>query len=552
MSTIMEDSNAGDMANHEYPRDKTRPMHILHLPMDILLSIFDHVHNDRNIKLHIRRDDHDIKTIQSARLVCTLFNRLGSPFLCPILTVQLDQASLDCADKISRAPLIAAGVRSIDVVLHYCPKELAEDLSRYKNQRENDLNSLSSSCDYQAETWYLGGHDPDDETVCEQPLRVYNKAMADYSAIISAWDEYIGQPDVASTDEDTLKYQEILRQGHEEYKQKHKEQFRLIMDGSFVETLALAISRMRHGTSLHFVDEIGGWDYLNRCSDDPTRMSTHPDELPRLMAIPLDWRTIENLEGGAELLPAKILSELPIAIHKAGATVLDILIRCFPTVKNYSMIRPSHDPNNPSWPDLRSASQHLTEFFLSTNQPPIRDRHLRPEEHCPIDQYLCAILSGHDIEDVRLYFHGSNVNDGGLYRIGTILATANWPRLKRFSISDVSLDPGKLENFFRKLDGSRMERVYLRNVELLDGNWAGALDLLRERVASRCLDGKCEVEISKLKGGGFGKGILTKNNSSLWFSGEESDEEEDEGEKLIAQAQSYVSGARLQHPLRVE
>ncbi|OBT82927.1 hypothetical protein VE02_08714 [Pseudogymnoascus sp. 03VT05] len=497
MSTIMENSNAGDMANHEYPRDKTRPMHILHLPMDILLSIFDHVQNNKNIKLHTRRDEDDIKTIQSARLVCTLFNRLASPFLCLILTVQLDQASLDCADKISRTPLIAAGVRSIDVVLHYCPKELAEDLSRYKNQRENDLNSLSSSCDYRAETWYLGGYDPDDETVCEQPLGVYNKAMADYSAIISAWDEYIGQPDVASTDEDTLRYQEILRQGHEEYMQKHKEQFRLIMDRSFVKTLASAISRMRHGTSLHFVDEIGGWDYLNRCSDDPTRISTHLDELPRLMAIPLDWQTIEDLEGGAELLPAKILSELPIAIHKADATVLNILIRCFPTVKHYSMIRPGHDPNNPSWPDLRSASQHLTEFFLSTNQPPIRDRHLRPEEHCPIDQYLCAILSGHDIEDVRLYFHGSNVNDGGLYRIG----------------------PGKLENFFRKLDGSRMERVYLRNVELLDGNWAEALDLLRERVAS---------------------------------SGEESDEEEDEVEKLIAQAQSYVSSARLQNPLRVE
>ena len=537
MSTIMENSNAGDMAKHEYPRDKTPPMHILHLPTDILLSIFDHLHNCENVQRHIRDDD-KIKTIQSARVVCSLFNRLASPFLCPRLTVQLDQTSLERADMISRTPLIAAGVRTIYVVLHYCPKELAEDLSRYKLQREEDLNSLSSTCAY-------------DSVGCADDDRRFQKAIEDYSAITSAWDEYIRQPDVASTDEDTLRYQEILRQCHEEYRQKHEEQFRLIMDGSFVKTLASAISRMRHCTTLYFVDEVDFCYYLHRLADDPSRMSTHPNELPLLMTTPLDWETIEGLEGGAELLAAKILSELPIAIHKAGATIPNIQVRCFPTANNYPMIRPGHDPNNPAWLDLRSASQHLTEFFLYANEPRISDRHLRPEEHSPIDQYFCAILSGQDIEDVHLHFHKENVDDGRLYPIGTILATVNWPRLKEFSISGVSLDQGKLENFFRKLDGARMERVYLSDVELLDGSWAGALDLLRERVASRCLDGKCEVEFVRLIGGGFGKGILTKSRSYKHWSIVEEPYKESDEEKLIAQAQSYVLGVRLQNPLRV-
>ncbi|KFY61422.1 hypothetical protein V496_05010 [Pseudogymnoascus sp. VKM F-4515 (FW-2607)] len=530
----MENSNARDMANHEYPRDKSRPMHILHLPADILLGIFDHLHNCENFQRHIRDDD-EIKTIQSARLVCSLFNRLASPFLLPSLTVQLDQTSLERADMISRTPLIAAGVRTIYAVLHYCPKELADDLSRYKLQREEDLNSLSGSCAWQSAGSRRGGEE----------YIILQKAIDDYYAITSAWTEYIRQPDVASTDEDTLRYQEILRQGYEAFRQKHEEQVRLIMDGSFVATLASAISRMRRCTSLYFVDEVHFLDYLNRLADDPSRMSTHPNELPLLMTAPLDWQTVEGLERGAELLPAKILSELPIAIHKAGATIPNIIVRCFPTANNYPMLRPGHDPNNPAWLDLRAASQHLTELYFTPGQPSLRDHHLRPEELSTMDQYFGAIISGQDIEKTNLHFPRLNIDDGGLYCIDTIFATVNWPRLKELIISYVSLNQGTLENFFRKLDGARVERIYLYDVELLDGSWAGMLDLLRERVASRCLDGKCEVKFSMLIGGEFEKRILTKTRS--W----EIVKEPHEVSKLIAQAQSFVSGVGLQNPLRV-
>lgn len=528
----MENPNAGDMADHEYPRDKTRPMHILHLPTDILLSIFDHLHYTEDYQCHIRDDD-EFKTIQSARLVCSLFNRLLSPFLCSHLTVQLDQASLECADMISRAPLIAAGVRTVYVVLHYCPKELAEDLSRYKLLRENNLDYLRNSC----------AGDPNNRRRDGAGDRIFQKSIDDYSAITSAWTEYIRQPDVASTDEDTLRYQEILRQGYEEFRQKHEEQSRLIMDGSFVETLASAISRMGQFTSLYLVDEVDLCYYVRRLAGDPTRMSTHPNELPLLMAVPLDWATIEDLEGGAELPPAKILSELPIAIHKAGATIPELLIRCFPTANNYPMIRPGYGLNNPAWlVDLRAASQHLTEFFLSPTPDPMHDRHVRPEEFPLIRQYFCAVLSGQAIEHVFLEFSRLSGYDGSKYYIGAVLATVNWPCLATFVMSGVSLDQGTLENFFRKLDGARMQRLHLYDVELLEGSWAGALDILREKVASRFLDGECDVEFQRLGGGGFESGVSSKLIS--WT-------EDTYEEKLIAQAQSYVSGVILQNPLRV-
>lgn len=553
VATIMEEANVGDVVDQEYLRDETRSMHILHLPLDILSSIFDNFYYDRNIHL---RDRVEFKTLQSARLVCSIFNRLASPLLCPIIEVQLDQTSLDLADKISRSPLIAAGVRHIHVVLHYRPKELAEDLIRYKNQRKKDIGEMIRSCDYFAETWYLGGYDDDDETVCEQPLRVYNKAMDDYWAMTSAWDDCFLQPDVAAMGEDTLRYREILRRGHEEYRRKHEEQFRLIMDGTFVEILASAIYRMGNCTSLRIVDETYGVSYLNPYSYDPTRMSTNPEELPRLMVTPFDWRTIEELEGGAELLPAKIHSELPIAIYKTGAAMPVIKLDCFPTTNNYSMIRPDRPGRNPAWSDLRSACQHLTEFRVRGNCQPVRYRHLLPEEQAPIDEYVSAILSGQNIEVVNLDFYVFKLNDGsmgeaqGLYRIGAILATVNWPRIKEFRISHVSFLKGELEAFCHGLDGGRMKSVYFYDVELLGGNWAEALDILRERVASRCLDGKCKVDFSDLTGGEFGK---KKKKRRSWSGFTKDSEESDEEEKLIVvQAQSYVSGVGLQNPLRVK
>ncbi|KFZ09425.1 hypothetical protein V502_08759 [Pseudogymnoascus sp. VKM F-4520 (FW-2644)] len=512
--------------------------------MDILFSIFDNLHDD----------EVEFKTLQSARLVCSIFNRLASPLLCPILEVQLDQTSLDLADKISRSPLIAAGVRSIHVVLHYRPRELAEDPIRYKNQRKKDIGEMIRSCDYFAETWFLGGYDDDDETVCEQPLRVYNKAMDDYWAMTSAWDGCFLQPDVAAMDEDTLRYREILRRGYEEYRRKHEEQFRLVMDRTFVETLASAISRMGNCTSLRIVVETSGVSFLNPYSSDPTRMSTNPEELPRLMVNPFDWRTIEELEGGAELLPAKIHSELPIAIQKTGAAMPAINLDCFPTTNNYSMIRPDRPGRSPAWPDLRSACQHLTEFGVNGNCQPIRCRHLLPEEQAPIYEYFSAILSGQNIEVVDLDFYVFKLNDGGkaeaqgLYRIGAILATVNWPRIKELRISHVSLLQGELEAFCRGLDGGRINVVYFYDVEVLGRSWAEALDILRERVASRCLDGKCKVYFSDFTGGEFGK---KKKKRRGWSRFTESSEESDEEEKLIvAQAQSYVSGVGLQNPLR--
>jgi hypothetical protein len=562
----------------ELSRHKIRPINILDLPTDILHDIFDHFRDPQTTvqgkvkftqkrKIHGRRDDGTDRrqTVQNARLVCQLFNQLASPLLCPILQVQLDQASLDLANDISRNLLIASGVRAIQVVLDYRPEELATDLSRFKDQRKKDLSVLYNKCGYYAETWFLGGYDENDDTICPLPLREYNRAMQYYHSMCSAWDGCVrpadenANEDGTANDADRLEHQRVLRQCHEEYRQKHEEQRQLITDGSFVNILAASISHMAHCSSLHFVDSIDS--YLDLYSENPTLLlsKSHTEELSRFMATPQKWRTIEQLEGGAKLVPAKILSELVIAIHKAGATLRHIHIGCFPLLTNYSMLCPDRqDQLNPTWADLHAACQHLEEFVfggLSMNNQPLRYNHLSAEDQAFTDKYLRAMLSGQSLEVVCLNFYAFGISDRrrgthrakASYRIGSILGTTNWLHVKRAAISSVSLNQDELEQFCNKL-GDRLEAIRLRSVQLESGSWAGAMDILREKVSSRCLDMKCKVALGGLTGGEFGKGKKERNSLDSMFKFKASDFEEP---MIVTLSQKYVSGVEVaENPLR--
>jgi hypothetical protein len=186
---------------------------------------------------------------------------------------------------------------------------------------------------------------------------------------------------------------------------------------------------------------------------------SNTEDLSRFMATPQNWRTIEKLEGGAKLVPAKILSELVIAIHKAGATLREIHIGCFPLLTNYSMICPDHqDQLDPAWAELHAACQHLEEFVFgggSMNNQPLRYNHLSAEDQTFTNKYLGAILSGQSLEVVRLNFYAFGISERrndlhrakASYRISSVLDTTNWLRVKRAAISSVSLTQGELEQF---------------------------------------------------------------------------------------------------------
>ena len=57
-----------------------------------------------------------------------------------------------------------------------------------------------------------------------------------------------------------------------------------------------------------------------------------PNEIPAFLATSVAWCVIEHGKwpGMKEMAPARVLSELPIAIHAAGATLRRLGMKAFP------------------------------------------------------------------------------------------------------------------------------------------------------------------------------------------------------------------------------
>jgi hypothetical protein len=369
--------------------------------------------------------------------------------------------------------------------------------------------------------------------------------MKDIASIWRAWDDCFSPADGNTQDADSLEYQQVLRQSHVEYRQKHEQQSQLITDGSFVNILASSMSQMASCSSLHFVDNVDG--YLEAYFGFPTYL-LDKEELSRFMTTPQDWATIENLEGDTELVPAKIISELLIATHKAGTILREINVSCFPRTSNCSVVCPNRqDRLNPAWADLHDACQHLEKYEFgggSLGYRPTEYNHLLAGEYTSMDKYFKAVLSGQSLEVIDLNFWAFR-----WYRIGPVLGATKWPRIKRVRISHISLSQGELEKFCSGLS-NRLELITLYSIELLSGSWAGALDTLREKVSSRCLEMKCRVEFIALTGGEFGE--KKRDVNIEWDQkGYNRNMRGREEPLIVMQSQNYVSDVEVaENPLK--
>jgi hypothetical protein len=491
------------------------PPHILNLPGDILYKIFTHFQCD---KIHRGLFDESIyddnpqtvkiklQTIKTARLVCRLFNLFASPLLCPTLRVRLDHASLDFVDKVSESPHIANGVYNIEIVVDYCPRELATDLLRFGKFRVGELvNRIRGCCAYTMWEIEVNGEGHEDNP--DYPHEEYQQTIEYCEKLRSAWLKYVKTADKGSIDAISLEFLHLLVQGHQEYIQKHEEQFQLITNGSFIERLISAMSRMAHCSSIHFIDDVDCYSMPENVS--PLAFRDDARELSRFMTSPLSWDYINHLQGGAEILPAKLLWGLPIALYEAGLTLRAMLIRTFPHPNCCPVSNPT------TWTNLYNACQHLEVFILermnlNNSSGPFDSTSRRKQ--ALIEQYIGAVLSSEVLEVIKLRFFDSTSTTVS-YRVGLLPKAINWPRIKKLTIAHISLSQEELEILCSGL-GYMLEDLYLYKIDLRSGNWADALDMLRERVPKN-LQRMRPPYFSELTGGEFGKGNRNLVEGSL-------------------------------------
>ncbi|KFX86653.1 hypothetical protein V490_08985 [Pseudogymnoascus sp. VKM F-3557] len=502
------------------------PIHILNLPEDILYDIFkyfqcNNIH--RGLFDGTRYEDTtNRQTVKTARLVCRLFNQLASRLLCPSIQVRIDHDSLDFLTKVSESIFVAESVYSIEIVLDYRPRELAEDLLRFGNHRARQLiTNVHNECEQNINMWERGGYGIE---IPDYPYSDYRQLMDYCSEMHSAWSGYAAAENNLAEDAISLEKLEIFRQGHREYIQKHEEQFQLITDGSFVNRLVSAMSGMSHCASVRFVDCEDCYSIPSNAS--PLTFRDDTLEFSRFMTAPLSWRDINRLDGGAENVSAKLLWELPIALHNAGLILRSIFIRRFPHPNWYPVNYPA------PWTNLSAACQHLSEFHLESiilrgSSKPFDP--LLGREQALIEQYMGAVLSSEALEVIVISFQdidtiASLYRPSTYYRAGLLPEAINWPRIKRLDISHISFSQVELENFCSGL-GYKIEDIRLCYMALRSGSWAGILDMLRERAAKKRQSCKYLYELT---GGELGQ----------------------QNTRLIEESRDYVNGVRVtENPL---
>lgn len=535
-------------------QDGVRRLSILDLPEDVLRNIFGHFRNDGlyfskgeiDYSYNVAHEDENFRTVQNARLVCRLFCEFASPLLVPVLRARISSESLDRVDKITRNPQIAAGVRLVQVVLEYRPREIAQNVLHYRNLQYHKVEQICDRCEHYTD--YISGA----KANADDMLKIRN-AIAVYSEMMVAWDACSDPGDLnfgLQSDDEGSKSRELLYQCYKEYRHKHEDQYRLLTDGSFVGSLAASISRMASLRALTF------FDHFKLPLDDlfdmsVTVLATDPGKLHEILVMPQDWISIEDMAPIPELLPAKLLWELPIAIYESGKQLRELGIAAFPTKSNFDMLCPNNlNGSQPAWDRLQEALRYLERVDVGGggNMRWLYQRlkHVPPDDQAHIDKYLSALLSSRCLERIDLGLRPLRINfgrpqtisaEGRMYPIGSVLSSMCSPGLRCLHLSEVSVPQEELEKLFSGL-GDKLQSIVFYNVGVLDGGWGRPLDVLRERLLSRRSHIKCSVSFIWLRGGGFD--LVPGNDTDS--DSEVSDDDDNETRLLRYNAEKYVSG----------
>ena len=293
----------------------------------------------------------DRETMQSLRLTCRRFYHCTSPRLLSRLRLSLDQKPLDLAAAVAANPLLAAGVRSVEVQLSCRSRKLAADLAAFLEFRkptlwkyEDDLDDCpdlfewpgreSESRENEHDT--SGSDSYDEVEQAHKPTEQYESLKSRYRALFTALDRLSTSTDPTNSDDDdgplVEEFGATLLRSWEAYRLEQQKQHDLVTSSAFVRELTKAISHMQNADTFWFHDHAPQTDPHDDDGDVECCISvvSDPSTLDGILTAPSTWRVAEELDD--HLVPARILSELPISsLHQAGVSPRHLHVDCFPT-----------------------------------------------------------------------------------------------------------------------------------------------------------------------------------------------------------------------------
>lgn len=454
-----------------YARTGVRKIHILNLPEELLVKIFEEVRPDASSRYELSIEG--VKDIKSLRLTCRRFCDASSHLLIHELDVSLTYESLFHLDEVSRHPTISKGIRSLWIFGGLFKPLPGTGLKGFiwkvvEILHEDCMDDLDSMRTYFGE-FIAGDRVPDFGLMGlnHHSLSQSVKEFGERNEIMISCTKYLQDETIPQNECRNLA---TLRQVYIRYKKLFDAQVSLLKHGDFVRRVAQAVARLPPGVSMTITDFS---DFELSTLSEEILAETYYNVRERLLETSSWTPKVTSLLPQP---PTKLLYELPNAVARAGNPLTRLRIQ----LDSLTEQKPRLSEQEAK--DLISAAKHLKALEIDY------DPQVRAEQH-NFYNFVSLLSKGKNLRSVSFTF-GRSIKEGD-WSAQPLLALLPWAKLRKISLVNFPIHGDELSELLKNLTpGTYVELI---GVCLLSGLWANLLDVLLAKAT-------CNSEVRQVSG----------------------------------------------------
>lgn len=478
-------------------RATIRPLKVVDMPNEILTRIFANFEDVPAPQIQVDSspfDDPlpspDLASIKNIRLTCRTFCEVGSMFILPVVDILFTQSSLQRLEDISNHPIISKSVHTVRVNPNPYIPVLCEDIYDFRDQLYYEVVNLHASFENDAirtqqevATYALW------DGVILQP-QPHRNIGPDFHVALSVSDRLIAAMEkIQESDSESslTPYDDhiitAIEDAHEEYGRRCRQQRSLVADPHVLMNIATAVRQMPRVQRLCIPDPgTQHWDNIFRNGWD--KRYDAQEYASAMTATNPFWDLM--VHGGYRgeslfrrdqdpLLP--MLHKLPSVLQAANRNLTQLDITLPPLETCHMELLGEHLMN------LRHCFQNLKSIQVRILG---RSLVLDPQASLAMSYSLLeTMLASPRLEVVKLDYLERGKKHGVFLpsvSIGSVFANLPWTNLRSLCLRNLSVKVKELQQILQNVPGKI--NFELRRINLIDGTWAEALDVLRGKADS--------------------------------------------------------------------
>lgn len=354
------------------------------------------------------------REIANFRLVCKRLYDAGSHLLVPCLKIRLNNASLESAKALAEIPQIAAGVLYVELILNYCPENVANNLELYSSIKKDTVYELYRDCDlfYSSFRRIWETESPEREALIAES-NAYERAEERWEQIDHVLRQHNGVPQVDAAADP---FMSLRTEGFRRFQALHSEQEALIQTESFATLLSSIMQQLPSVWRLEIIDNAPsfGRDDCGNALDEAATLNDDA-KLLNVLSYPLPWgsRTV-RIQGDrhtpsvydyAHTAVAALLCDIPVALARANVRLRNLLISCYPLSQDMHLLDPAQGALKGTEDELRLAMSALESFVIRLGRernPSKDDEQFSEEAHNLFANYLAICQSSEKLTRVYI------------------------------------------------------------------------------------------------------------------------------------------------------